>query len=76
MTDFEIARLLALGRRQGFEQACGVALVAFLVIGPALLFMTDQAVKAVPALAGVVLTVLFLASSLTNQAPDDGPTHD
>lgn len=72
----EIARLLALGRRQGFDRACGVALVAFIVAGAGVLFFTDQAVKAVPALSGFVLTVLVIASAVTNKDPYEPPNED
>ena len=69
MTDMEIARVLRIGRRQGFDQACGVAFFAFLAMTP-VLFFTNDAAGALAATATGVLAVMGFAGVVTNRDLD------
>lgn len=70
MTDMEVARVVHMGRRQGFAQGCGVAFLAFLVSAP-FLFLADSVLAAAGALAASVLGILGAAAFPTNRGPDD-----
>lgn len=68
MTDMEIARIVRSARRQGFDQACGVAFLGLVLTAP-LLFLTDNVIGAASLLAAGVLGALGVASMLTNREP-------
>jgi hypothetical protein len=67
MTDREIARILRQGRRQGYEQACGIALIAAAVVSA---FVHDPADTLIVA-ASVVLGALAVGAVTSNRDLDE-----